>query len=99
MATRQSVVNRVAASATDVVLFSSATYPNAQGVSITNISGVTLYIKLNDGAAVISAGTENYTVALELNDYYETPFGYIGDIHGIWDSASGFALVNVYGDE
>lgn len=55
----------------------------------TDGSGVILYLLLDAAAA----STTNYTVQMSPNTYYEVPFGYTGEIRGIWPSATGDARV------
>lgn len=79
-------VSSVAASASNVTVLGA----NASrvGATVFNDSTVTLYLKLGATAA-----TNSYTVQLSARSYYEVPFGYVGIIDGIWDSATGNARV------
>jgi len=52
------------------------------GVSITNDSTVTLYLRMSSSAAT----TTVYSVPLVAGAYYEVPYGYTGEITGIWAS-------------
>lgn len=58
------------------------------GVTIFNDSTSILFLKLG---AVASA--TSYTVQMGSNTYYEVPFGYAGQIDGIWVSANGSARI------
>lgn len=82
----------VAGSATSVTIL--ATNASREGATVfneqpTDGSGETLYLLLE--AAV--ASTTNYTVQMAPNTYYEVPFGYTGEIRGIWGAATGTARV------
>lgn len=59
------------------------------GATIYNDSTALLYVKL--GAV---ASTTDYTVKLFPLSYYEIPYGYTGQIDGIWNSANGFARID-----
>lgn len=58
------------------------------GATIYNDSTAILYLKFGATASATS-----YTVQLGPSDYFETPFGYSGQIDGIWVSANGNARV------
>jgi len=78
----------IAGSASSTTLLASntsrlgATFFNDQP---TDDTGEILFLLLD--AAV--ASTTNYTVQLAPNTYYEVPFGYTGEIRGIWGAAVG----------
>lgn len=55
-----------------------------KGLAITNDSSARLYIKLGT-----TASTTDYTVSLAQHGYYEVPFGYTGQVDGIWASDPG----------
>ena len=76
----------VAASASSVTLLSS----NATrlGATIYNDSMALLYIKL--GAI---ASTSSFEIKLFPLSYYEVPYGYTGQIDGIWSDTGGFARI------
>jgi hypothetical protein len=76
----------VASSATNVTLLASNA--NRLGATVYNDSTAILYLKL--GA---TASTSSYTIQLLAGDYYEAPFGYTGQIDGIWASANGNARI------
>lgn len=76
----------VAGSATSVSLLASNT--SRLGATIANDSTAALYVKL--GA---TASTTSYTIKLLQDDYYEIPYGYTGEIDGIWASATGNARI------
>jgi hypothetical protein len=75
-------VTKLAASATAINLFAANVSRN--GGCIYNDSTAILYVKL--GAA---ATTDDWTVKLNQNDYYELPSWYGGVVTGIWASATG----------
>jgi len=80
----------VAASASSVTLLASNTA--RKGASVVNdTSSAALHLRLSATAATTGSG--GYTVALLAGGYYEVPFGYTGQITGIWDAATGFANV------
>jgi hypothetical protein len=76
----------VAASASSVNLL--ALNSNRLGAAIYNDSSVTLYVKLGT-----TASTSSYTVQIAPLGYYEVPYGYTGNIDGIWASATGNARI------
>lgn len=89
----------LAATATSTNVASSATNVNLlalntarKGATIYNDSTAVLYLKLGT-----TASTTSYTVQLaaagNTNSYYEIPFGYTGNIDGIWASANGNARI------
>jgi len=81
-------ITSIAASASNVTLLSSNT--NRLGATIWNDSTTaTLYVSLGTGAA----STSNYTAQLFPSGYYEVPYGYIGQINGIWSAAVGNARI------
>lgn len=61
-----------------------------RGATITNDSAAS-QLRLLLGTTPASA--TNYTVKLGPDDYYEVPFGYTGEIRGIWSVAVGNARV------
>lgn len=85
-------VATVASSASSVTLL--AANASRKGATITNDSSALLYVKL----AASAASTSSYTVVLAGAaaapfSYFECPFGYTGEIRGIWASATGNARV------
>ena len=76
----------VASSAANVNLL--ALNLNRLGAMIYNDSTATLYIKLGTTASLTS-----YTVQVAPLGYYEVPYGYTGNIDGIWSSANGNARI------
>lgn len=76
----------VAASITNVTLLSSNS--TRLGATIYNDSMSLLYVKL--GAV---ASTSSFEVKLFPLAYYEIPYGYTGQIDGIWSDTSGFARI------
>lgn len=76
----------VASSTSNVTLLAANTA--RLGATIYNDSTSVLYLKL--GA---TASTTSYTVQMIAASYYETPYGYTGQIDGIWASAAGAAVI------
>lgn len=66
-----------------------ASNANRLGLTIYNDSTAILYVKLGTGVT-----TSSFSVKLHPDDYYEVPFGYTGDVEGIWASATGSARVS-----
>jgi hypothetical protein len=75
----------VAGSASSVQLLAAS---SRRGATIFNDSAATLYLKLGT-----TASTTSFTVRMLANAYYEVPFGYMGQIDGIWSSATGNARI------
>lgn len=65
--------------ASTTILASNA---NRLGATVTNDSSAALYLLLGS----TSASTTNYSVRLTQYGYYEVPFGYTGQLTGIWAS-------------
>lgn len=64
-----------------------------KGATITNTDANALYLLLATGVASPTA----YTVSVPTEGYYEVPFGYTGDIVGIWAAdGAGAALVTEF---
>lgn len=87
---RSSVSNitSVAASITSVILLSANV--NRLGATVWNDSSTnTLYLKLGT-----TASTSSYTAQVLPSGYYEVPFGYVGEIDGIWSGAVGAARIS-----
>lgn len=59
-----------------------------KGATVFNNSTSNLYLILGSPAT-----TSSFTVILSTGSYYETPFNYSGIISGIWDTATGSALI------
>src|ERR1019366_9147686 len=82
--------SNVASSATNVELL--AANAARKGATIYNDSTQVLYVKLGT-----TASTSSYAVQLaaagNLGSYYEIPFGYTGEIDGVWASANGNARI------
>ncbi|MHB8603891.1 MAG: hypothetical protein ACYDCK_01445 [Thermoplasmatota archaeon] len=76
----------VASSAASVQLL--AANSNRNGATIFNDSSQILYLKLG-----VTASTTSYTLQVPPNGYYEVPFGYSGEIDGIWAAANGNARI------
>jgi len=82
-----STTSSVVSSATNVTLLASNA--NRLGATIYNDSTQILYVKLGT-----TASSSSYTVQMDTNSYYEVPFGYTGNIDGIWTSANGNARID-----
>jgi hypothetical protein len=76
----------VAASTTNTILLPSNTL--RLGATIYNDASALLYVKLG-----VSASLSDFTVKLFPLSYYEVPFGYTGEIDGIWSNTGGFARI------
>ncbi len=76
----------VAASASSVTLLPAN--GARLGATIYNDSMSLLYVKLGNAAS-----TSSFEVKLFPLAYYEVPYGYTGQIDGIWSNASGFARI------
>lgn len=77
-----SSVSKILRSAVSVVL--AAANADRLGLTIYNDSNRPLYIRVATGPAT----TDNWTVKLFKDDYYEVPFpGFTGEVTGIWDAA------------
>ena len=82
-------VTSVNSSASSVMLLSANV--GRQGAGIFNDSTAALYVKL--GA---TASTTSFTAKIAAGAYFEVPYGYVGRIDGIWESANGAARVTEY---
>lgn len=81
----------VASGITSVTIL--AANANRKGATITNTDANALYLDLS-GA---TASSTSYTVAVATGGYYEVPFGYSGNITGIWAAdGTGSALVTEF---
>ena len=77
----------VAASVSDTLLL--AANSSRKGGTVYNDSSAILYLSLG----TVAASTSSYTLQCAAASYYEFPFGYIGEVRGIWAAASGNARV------
>lgn len=77
---------RVNASVTAVTLKAANT--DRKGITIFNDSTSPLFVRLGPNAS-----PTDYTVKLYKDDTYEAPFAWIGEVSGIWTSATGAAQV------
>ena len=82
-----SVTSSVASSNTNIVLLPSNS--SRLGATIYNDSTALLYIKMG-----VTATTTDFTVKLFPMSYWEVPFGYTGEIDGIWASVNGHARID-----
>lgn len=80
----------VAGSAASVTILASNA--NRRGATVYNDSTAILYLNLDNSVA----STTNYTAQLVAGAYYEVPFGYTGEIRGIWASATGNARITEF---
>jgi len=83
-----SIITSVADSASNQVILAS----NAarKGATVFNNSTEILYLAVDNTAASLTS----FTTAIQAQGYYEVPFGYTGEINGIWAAnAAGAALV------
>lgn len=80
----------VASSATSVLILVGNAY--RKGATVQNDSTQVLYLKLSPG----TASTTSYTVKMAAASYYELPYGYVGEINGIWTAANGNAFVTEF---
>jgi len=82
--------SRVSSSSSNVTLLTANA--SRKGACIVNDSTQVCYVKL--GAV---ASSTDYTVAMAakgtVGSYFETPFGYTGQIDAIWASANGAAQI------
>lgn len=74
--------------ASTTILASNA---NRIGATVTNDSSAVLYLLLGSTAA----STTNYSVRIAQYGYYEVPFGYTGQLTGIWASDPGDGAARV----
>ena len=79
----------VADSATSVTILASNA--NRLGATVSNDSSAVLYLLLGS----TTASATNYTVRMAQNGYYEVPFGYTGQLTGIWASDPGDGAARV----
>lgn len=61
------------------------------GATIANDSSAVLYLLLGSG----TASATNYTIRLPQYGYYEVPFGYTGQINGVWATDPGDGAARV----
>lgn len=85
--TSSTTLANVSQSASNVTILASNT--SRLGATIHNDGDDILYLKFGT-----TASTTSFTVKMQVDDYYEVPFGYTGIIDGIWaSSGSGAARV------
>lgn len=84
--TQVTTTSSVAGNASNVTLL--AANGARKGATIYNDSTAILYVKLG-----VTASSSDFTVKLQPDQYLEVPFGYIGQIDGIWASATGNARI------
>jgi len=80
-------LSSVASSATDVLVL--AANANRLGATIFNSSTQILYLVLG----TTTSSTTVYSVQIAVSGYYEVPYGFTGQIRGIWASANGSAKI------
>lgn len=81
-----STITTINASLTNVTIVPANS--NRIGSTIFNTSSNDLYIKLGE-----TASTTSFSVIISSGGYYETPYGYVGQVDGIWISADGKAVI------
>lgn len=79
----------VADSATSVSILASNTL--RVGASIFNDSSAALYLLLGSG----TASSSNYTVRVVQYALYELPYGYKGEVNGIWATDPGVGAARI----
>jgi hypothetical protein len=62
--------------------------PLRLGATIYNDSSAILYVKLG-----VAASLTSFTVRMRPYAYYEVPYGYTGQISGIWATSTGTARI------
>ena len=77
----------IAASLTNVQLLASNTIRLGATIFNDSSSGI-LFVKLGT-----TASSTDFTIKLYPSSYYEVPFGYTGEVDGIWTSTGGNARV------
>ena len=82
-----SITSSIPGSVTNVVLL--PTNGTRIGATVYNDSSALLFLKLGT-----TATTADYTIKLFPLSYYEVPYGYTGEIDGIWSNAVGFARID-----
>lgn len=86
-------VSTFAYTTTSATILSASTTGDRMGVSISNQSNRTLYVRCEAAAASATA----HTVAIAAGGYFEMPFNYVGEIRGIFASGgSGDAYVTAF---
>lgn len=81
--------SNIEASITSIQLL--AANADRKGATIWNNGASNLHLEMGGKAALTS-----FAVKITPGSYYELPFGYTGKISGIWDVASGVALVREF---
>lgn len=77
----------VAGSASSTTILAANTA--REGATVYNDSTAILFLELGSAAA----SATNYTIQIGPQGYYEVPFGYTGQLTGIWAAANGNARV------
>lgn len=80
----------VTAAVTDTLIL--AANVNRRGVAIFNDSTAILSLSIGTNAASAS----NRSVPIQPSGYYEMPFGYTGQIRGVWSAVNGAAKVTEF---
>jgi len=69
-----------------------AANPNRIGAIIYNNSLSDLYVDLDS-----STSTDNFAFKIAAEGgYYQLPYGYVGIVSGIWDTANGSAMIREF---
>lgn len=83
--------NTVAVDSTKSVILSSADSSKIGRIIVNNSTKGALYINFKNAASLT-----DYVVKVPTNNTYEVPFGFTGDINGIWDKADNTGNAKVY---
>lgn len=86
----QATVVVVTSSASTVEI--KAASARTRGVTIYNNSTAILYLRFGTADAT----TSSFTIQMATETFFEVPYGYRGDIQGIWASANGNAMVTEF---
>lgn len=80
-----------AASLSDQLIAAAST--DRVGVSVTNAPTSDGYLYLNMGAVAL---TSSYSVVLWPGSCWESPYGYVGSVHGVFTTTTGSCFVTEY---
>ena len=80
-----SAASNVASSASSVTIL--AANAARRGATVFNDSTAVLYLLMGAG----TASTSNYSLQMAALTYFEAPFGFTGQLTGIWAAANGNA--------
>lgn len=85
------VATRTSVPAAAVNTLLLATSASRRGAIIVNDSSATLRI----GLGTVAVSANDYTVAVGPGGYWELPYGFRGQVRGIWEAANGSARITV----